>query len=373
VDVERLKWSWGLAERFGDEAALHFYSTLFLASPETRDMFPIGMAGQRDKLLRALGHIVSHVDATDQLVPFLQQLGRDHRKFGVMAEHFPAVGQALIATLAHLLDDQWTDELAEDWTDAFGVVASVMTEAAAEAAQTSPPWWEAEVIAHERRSLDVAVLQLKPHYRLPFVPGQSVAVQCHLRPRQWRYLSPANAPRPDGTIDLHVRHVPGGHVSAAIVQALRVGDVLRLGSAVGKRLTLTAGDQADLLLIAGGTGLAPLKALVEQVAAEGGRRRVHLYLGARTERDLYDLKALTQLAYEWPWLSIVPTVSDDPYASDVAQGSAVNVALHHGAWTDHEIFVCGSEDMVAGSVNTLIQRGIRPDQIRYESFQRPVS
>jgi NAD(P)H-flavin reductase/hemoglobin-like flavoprotein len=373
VDVDRLKWSWGLAERLGDEAALHFYSTLFLENPETRDMFPIGMAGQRDKLLSALGHIVSHVDATEELVPFLKQLGRDHRKFGVMAEHFPAVGQALIATLAHFLDEQWTDELAEDWAEAFGVVAGVMIEAAADAAQTTPPWWEAEVIAHERRCLDVAVLQVKPYYRLPFLPGQSVAVQCHLRPRQWRYLSPANAPRPDGTIDLHIRHVPGGQVSAAIVQTLRVGDVLRLGSAVGKRLTLTPGGRPDLLLIAGGTGLAPLKALVEQVAIEGGRRRVHLYIGARTERDLYDLKALAQLSYEWPWLSVVPTVSEDPYASDFAQGSAVDVALHHGTWTEHEIFVCGSEDMVTGTVNTLIQRGIRPDQIRYESFQRPVS
>jgi hemoglobin-like flavoprotein len=250
VDVDRLKWSWDLAEQVGDEAALHFYSTLFLANPETRDMFPIGMAGQRDKLLSALGRIVSHVDRTDELVPFLQQLGRDHRKFGVQAEHFPAVGQALIATLAHLLAEHWTEELAQDWVEAFGVVSGVMIDAATEAARTGPPWSDAEVIAHERRTLDIAVLQLKPTYRLPFVPGQSIAVQCHLRPRVWRYLSPANAPRSDGTLDFHVRHVPGGQVSAALVHALRVGDVLRLGSAVGQRLTLTGGA-ADLLMIAG--------------------------------------------------------------------------------------------------------------------------
>jgi NAD(P)H-flavin reductase/hemoglobin-like flavoprotein len=373
VDIERLRWSWGLAEQLGDEAALHFYSTLFLNNPDTREMFPLSMAGQRDKLLSALGHIVSHVDATDELVPYLQQLGRDHRKFGVAPEHFPAVGQALIATLAHFLDEQWTDELAKDWADAFEVVAGVMTAAAEQSSQTQPPWWDAEIVAHERRTFDVAVLQVKPYYVLPFVPGQSCAVQCHLRPRQWRYLSPANAPRPDGTIDLHVRHVAGGHVSAALVHTLAVGDVLRIGSAVGRRLTLTPGDQSDLLMLAGGTGLAPLKSLVEQVAAEGGRRRVHLYIGGRTERDLYDLKALTQLAYEWPWLNVVPTVSDDPYATDAAQGSVVDVALQHGTWSHHEIFICGSEVMVTGSVNALLQRGIGRDQIHYESFQRPVS
>jgi NAD(P)H-flavin reductase len=159
--------------------------------------------------------------------------------------------------LAHFLDDQWTEELSKDWTEAYGVVASVMIDAAAEATRSSPPWWDAEIVAHDRRSLDVAVLQVKPYFRLPFVPGQSVAVQCHLRPRQWRFLSPANAPRVDGTIDLHVKHIPGGHVSAAMVQALRVGDVLRLGSAVGERLTLTAGRSSDLLMIAGGHRAGP--------------------------------------------------------------------------------------------------------------------
>jgi NAD(P)H-flavin reductase len=153
---------------------------------------------------------------------------------------------------------------------------------------------------------------------------------------------------------------------------LSVGDVLRLGAAVGRRLTLSPNSRADLLMLAGGTGLAPLKSIIEQVAAEGGRRRVHLYLGARTERDLYDLKGMSQLAYDCPWLRIVPTVSDDPHAQDVAVGSVVDVALHHDSWLNHEIFVCGSEAMVMGSVNTLVQRGIAPDQIRYESFQRPV-
>jgi NAD(P)H-flavin reductase len=217
----------------------------------------------------------------------------------------------------------------------------------------------------------VAVLQVMPTYRLPKRPGQSVAVECHLRPRLWRFLSPANAPRPDGRVDLHVRHVPGGQVSAALVQAVRVGDTLRLGAAVGQRLTLAPGTERDLLLIAGGTGLAPLKAIVEQVAADGGRRRVHLFMGARTERDLYDLKAMSELAEEWAGLTVVPTVSDDAYAAQIEHGSAVEVALRHGAWPDHEVIVCGSEEMVAGSVTTLTQRGVRPDRIRFESFQRP--
>ncbi len=209
MDVPRLKQSWSLVAAHGDQVPLYFYSTLFLAYPETRQMFPTNMAGQRDRLVTALGHIVSQVDQVDRLVGFLQDLGVDHRKFAVRAEHYPAVGEALLATLRHFLADQWTDELAQDWTAAYGLVAQVMTEAAQAAEATSPPWWAAEVVGHERRAFDVAVLTLRPQYLLPFTAGQSIGVS-HPAVRSWRYYSPANAPRADGTVELHVRAAPGG-------------------------------------------------------------------------------------------------------------------------------------------------------------------
>lgn len=154
----------------GDQVPLYFYSTLFLAHPETRQMFPTNMAGQRDRLVTALGHIVSNVDQVDRLVGFLQDLGADHRKFAVRAEHYPAVGEALVATLQHFLAEQWTDELAADWTAAYGLVAQVMIEAAQAAEAVNPPWWVAEIVAHERRAFDVAVLTVRPQYLLPFTP-----------------------------------------------------------------------------------------------------------------------------------------------------------------------------------------------------------
>ena len=71
-----------------------------------------------------------------------------------------------------------------------------------------------EIVGHERRAFDVAVLTLRPQYLLPFTPGQSIGVS-HPAVRSWRYYSPANAPRADGTIELHVRAAPGGAVAPA--------------------------------------------------------------------------------------------------------------------------------------------------------------
>ena len=110
MDAQRLKDNFDQVAGQGDSVALFFYSDLFVRNPHLRDMFPIGMSGQRDKLLRALGHIVSQVDDLPTLVPFLQQLGRDHRRFGIVAEHYPHVGASLIATLRHFSGPSWTSK-----------------------------------------------------------------------------------------------------------------------------------------------------------------------------------------------------------------------------------------------------------------------
>lgn len=366
MDVVRLKQSWALVAAYGDQVPLFFYSTLFLTYPDTRQMFPTNMAGQRDRLVTALGHIVSNVDEVDQLVGFLQSLGTDHRKFDVRAEHYPAVGEALLATLQHFLGDQWTEELAADWTAAYGLVAKVMTDAAAEAENVSPPWWVGEVLAYERPAFDVAVLTVRPSYLLPFTPGQSIGVSIPTT-RTWRYYSPANAPRQDGTIELHVRAAPGGTVSSRLVYGVTVGDQVHLASPVGERLALAQAGGGDLLLIAGGTGWAPIKALVEQVATENGRRRVQLYVAARSRSELYDSEAIDKLAASYPWLTVRYVLPGGPgRAGDGAQ--VVEEVLADGDFRGSHVYICGSDSLVTAVVHGLRRAGYADRQLHHEGL-----
>ncbi|WP_406044762.1 globin domain-containing protein [Micromonospora sp. NBC_00898] len=366
MDAARLKQSWSLVAAHGDQVPLYFYSTLFLAYPETRQMFPTNMAGQRDRLVTALGHIVSHVDQVDRLVGFLQDLGADHRKFAVRAEHYPAVGEALLATLRHFLGEEWTDELAQDWAAAYGLVAQVMTEAAQAAEAVNPPWWVAEILAHERRAFDVAVLTVRPQYLLPFTPGQSIGVS-HPAVRSWRYYSPANAPRADGTLELHVRAAPGGAVSSRLVYGCAVGDQIHLAAPVGDRLMLWSAGSSDLLLLASGTGWAPVKALVEQVAAEGARRKVDLYVGARSHSEFYDNDAIDKLAASYPWLTVSYVVGMDlRRPGEFVQ--PVDRALADGDWRSRHVYICGSDEMVSHSVTALTQGGYHAGQLHHEGF-----
>jgi len=367
VDVAALKASWAQVSTLGDQAAAYFYATLFSLDPRLRGLFATSMGGQRDRLLAALGHIVSQVDETDRLVPFVEQLGRDHRRFEVRAQDYPTVGQALLYTLAYGLGPDWTEQLAADWAEAYTIVSGVMVQAATAAAeQNSPAWWDAEVIAHERRCADIAVLTVRPAQELPYRAGQSLAVESHLRPKVWRYLSPANAPRSDGTIEFHVRAVPGGQLSPALVYQCRTGDVLRLGSPIGSRLTVPPGSGPDLLLLAGGTGVAPMRAIVEQLAGGTSDRKVMLILGAATVWELYDQAAIQQLAEDLRWFQVVGVVSDDPTVE--RNGTVADAALQSGPWYDRLVYVCGSPGMVAGTCQSMLDAGYPAANIRVEQF-----
>jgi NAD(P)H-flavin reductase len=364
VDIPAMRANFARAAATGDEAPLYFYSHLFLSHPETRAMFPVSMAHQRDRLFAALGDVVARVDDLDALVPILQQLGRDHRKFGTLAAHYPAVGASLLATLEHF-DPDWTPELAKDWTEAYTLVAEVMIAAADQAAE-QPAWWDADVVAHDRRNIDVAVLRIRPRSKYDYQAGQSISLETDLRPRLWRYYSPANAPRPDGLIELHVKARDGGPVSSALVRRVGEGDILRLGPPMG-HLTLPAESDRDLLLVAGGVGLAPMKALVDQVARHGPPRRVDLFVGFRTEDAAYDAADLRKLAHENPWLTVHVAVSHDKVSS-LEQGDVGDVVLRHGPWQNREVCVAGPAPMVEDTVARLLQHGVPQQRLHSEVF-----
>lgn len=367
LDPRIVKESFAQIESVGDKAAAYFYGRLFAENPRLRALFPPGMDVQRDRLFRALTKIVWSLDSPDALAAYLGQLGRDHRKFGVRPEHYAAVGAALIATLRKFSGAAWTPAIEEAWTAAFTAAAGMMIDAAEQDADGgAPPWWIAEVVDHERRAHDIAVLTVRPGQPLPFTPGQYVTVQTARWPRVWRPFSIANAPRSDGSLRLHVRALPAGWVSGALVRHTKVGDSLLLGPALGG-MTLDPDSDRDLLLVAGGTGLSPLKAIAEQVVMSGRHRDIRLVFGARTEGELYDLADLRLLESTYPWLKVTPVVSDDP-GFDGLTGQVPDVLDGLGDWADHEVFVAGPTEMIARTVQALHELNVAPIDIHHDAF-----
>jgi len=367
LDIARLRESFARVAIHGDELPLFFYSDLFIKHPEVRELFPVSMTTQRAHLVDALVKIVSRVDSVNELAEFLQGLGRDHRKFGAAAGHYDAVGASLLATLEHFSGPAWTPELAADWKAAYELIASVMTEAAREDEQQRPAWWRGTVVAHERRTFDVSVLSVRPEPRMDYLPGQSVAIESPSRPKLWRYYSMASAPRPDGLLEFHIRLIDGGAVSMALTSSMIADTELRLGPPVGALTLSSPAPGRDLLLVAGSTGLAPLKAILEQVAALQEPPRVHLFFGARTADGLYDLDSLEKMNAQCPWLTVTPAVSADPrFAGET--GSLPDVVARHGDWSGHDAYLAGPSEMVQEAVARLASAGMAQDQIHIEDF-----
>ncbi|GAB3063383.1 ferredoxin reductase domain-containing protein [Micromonospora schwarzwaldensis] len=272
----------------------------------------------------------------------LRVLGGAYRSLGWRPWHAAAIGGALLAAPG------------VRWWRAWRLV-----ERTAARLGDGPAWWPVEVVDHDRAAEGVATMTVRPWRRLPHRPGQAVPVCTPRHPGRWRWLSPANAPRPDGTVEFHVRAV--GSVSSSLVHRVRVGEPLHLGAPADSGLELADGDD-DLLLVAGGTGLAPLRALVEHVAATPAGRRVTLIVGARTFADVYDAIALDKLQQAQDWLTIVPAFSDDPEAEPGEQGTAIGLAIHHHRPGQH-VYACGPPAMLAAARRWLPIAGVPADRL----------
>ncbi|HEY2280546.1 MAG TPA: globin domain-containing protein [Streptosporangiaceae bacterium] len=342
----------------------YFYGHLFAIEPQTRAMFPPAMDGQRKRFYQALMRIAASSDEAS-LTGYLEGLGRAHRKFGVQKEHFDAFQQALAATWQRYAPEAWTDATAAAWETLFGRASSAMIAAAERDAEQSPPWWLAEIVAHETRGPDLAVFTLQPSQPVPYLPGQHISIQTPRWPRLWRNYSVANAPRDDGTLTLHVRAVPGGLVSAALVHHVAVGDTLLLGAAAGA-MTGDILSNRDVLGLAGGTGLAPVKAIIDAMVGTPGapHREIVLYHGARYEAELYDLADLRHLERNYPWLQIIPVVSEEA-APDAIFGTIPDV-VGLSNWRDRDIYVAGPDPMIARTVSELKDRGAPEERIHYD-------
>ncbi len=136
LDVNKLETSFDLLAPRGEELVEVFYRNLFAAAPEVRPLFAkTDMKRQRAMLLAALVLLRNSLRDLDALVPKLHAMGARHAGYGVTPEMYPLVGQVLLASMAELAGDAWSADLADAWSDAYGVVASTMLDGAGAAQQ----------------------------------------------------------------------------------------------------------------------------------------------------------------------------------------------------------------------------------------------
>lgn len=263
---------------------------------------------QAKRLMTAIGFVLDHLEDWDRAQRFLEQLARDHRKYGVEAAHYDLAGRALVAAFRTYNGPVWTRQLEEGWRDISILISASMAIGAN--SDKSQPYWEATVVGHRRVLDDLAIVRLQSESPIPYQAGQYVPVSIPQRPKMWRYLSPAIPTNPYGEIEFHVRKVRTGWVSPGIVNETQVGDKWLIAGPLGG-LHVERNSGRDVLMIGSGTGIAPLRAQLIEMGRRGTNPRVHFFIGGRYPCDLYDVENMWQLSLSNPWLTVVPVCENE--------------------------------------------------------------
>lgn len=238
-------------------------------------------------------------------------------------------------------------------------------------ADLQPRTLPCRIDALDRPAPDVAVVRLRlpPTAALRHLAGQYVDVigKGGLR----RSYSIANAPDDSGKLELHVRRVDDGVMSGYWFGPARVGDLLRLHGPLGTFfLRDTAG--LHLVLLATGTGIAPIKALLGELALRPPAqqpRSVSLFWGNRTEADLYCLPDTLPLPAHVPALHYTPVLSRAGAAWTGARGHVQRVLLQRPfPWAETVVYACGSAAMIDSARTELAQAGLPARRFLSDAF-----
>jgi ferredoxin-NAD(P)+ reductase (naphthalene dioxygenase ferredoxin-specific) len=224
---------------------------------------------------------------------------------------------------------------------------------------------KATVCSVEALTPDVRRLVLKPARPLAWSPGQHAQLQ--FTPGLVRPYSMAGLDS-DGSLEFHVRVAPGGRVSGHVAHALQPGDAVKVSGPLGTAYLRRRHD-GPMLCVAGGTGLAPILSILRGAVACGMHNPVHLYLGARSQREVYGLEALAALQRVHPALKLHVVVASGGDRRTQRSGlvtDAIDADLRDLAgW---RAYLFGSPPMVEAATVLARRKGIEPARISAEAF-----
>jgi CDP-4-dehydro-6-deoxyglucose reductase len=214
------------------------------------------------------------------------------------------------------------------------------------------------------------VLRVPAVESMEFLAGQYLEVLLDEGLR--RSYSVANAPNADGRIELHVRHVPGGRFSEALFGGMREGALLKIEGPLGRFIYQTGTE--PVIFIAGGTGFAPIKAMLAQALAEDSARALHLYWGARDAAGVYEEALVRRWAAHYPRLTVHAVLSEAPDAPAPYRSGWVHTAVleDHPDLTPFAIYAAGPPAMIAAIGSSFPAHGARPEQLSLDSFDYAV-
>ncbi|MGG0755800.1 NO-inducible flavohemoprotein [Brevibacillus laterosporus] len=392
--IQIIKSTVPVLEKHGIDITKRFYQLLFTKHPELLNIFNHAnqkQGRQQTALANAVYAAAQYIDKLETIIPVVKQIGHKHRSLGIKAEHYPIVGENLLAAIKDVLGDLATDEILQAWAEAYGVIADAFIGVEAEfykqAEQQQGGWEGFRAFKVDRKVKESDVIT--SFYLVPqdgeaialFEPGQYVSVKVDIPGEEnthFRQYSLSDAPgkpyyrisvkREDGKQDQ-----PAGKVSVYLHEQIQQGDVLLLSAPAGD-FVLDQKDDRPVVLISGGVGLTPLVSMLNTLVETNPNRQVTFIHAAQNGQVHAMREHVEELALKHSQLS-VHWCYDNPTDLDRA-----TKAFHKEGYVDlstleqmvpskdASFYFCGPTPFMKALYQTLKEYQIAEADIHFEFF-----
>jgi Na+-transporting NADH:ubiquinone oxidoreductase subunit F len=221
-------------------------------------------------------------------------------------------------------------------------------------------------LTHDIKEVKMKILNSK---KISFSPGQYIQFKIP-GTDEYRAYSVASPPYIDDNIELTIRLVPGGLCSTYVHKGLEKSDKLTFTGPFGD-FYLREDTDRDIIAIAGGCGMAPIRSIIYHLAKKGMPRKLFYFFGARTKKDLFYTEELREIERKYPNFKYIPALSEpirhDKWEGDV--GLITQVAEKYiDEKRENEAYLCGPPPMIDAAAKVLTRKGVLPENIYYDKF-----
>ncbi|WP_178022836.1 NO-inducible flavohemoprotein [uncultured Paenibacillus sp.] len=387
--IEVIKSTVPVLEVHGQTITKTFYQTMFKNHPELLNVF--NHANQRQgkqptALANAVYAAAAHIDRLEEILPVVRGIAQKHRALGIQPEHYPIVGENLLAAIKTVPGDAATEEILDAWGKAYGVIAdvfiSVEAEMYREAEEKKGGWrgFRRFIVDRKIKESDVITsFYLKPEDGqaiASYEPGQYITVRVKPEGQEFthlRHYSLSTAPgqpyyrisvkREDAADDR-----PAGVVSTYLHTRIGEGDVLELSAPAGD-FTLDPSQNLPLVLLSGGVGLTPMVSMLETALQSGAKRDIVYVHAARSVQHHAMKEHIAELARTHDNLRAY-TVYETPETGESSDKTGyIDLPwLKTVAEADSDFYFCGPVPFMKAVRRALKDWGVPDERIHFEFF-----
>lgn len=388
--IDQIKGSVELLRNEGEAITARFYEILFERNPELKNIF--NMSNQRkngdNRQSRALADAIfayaSNIDTPENLTAAVTRIANKHASLMIKPEHYPLVGEALLTALCDHLNVGMKHPVIEAWATAYGVLADIFIKAEEDIYRTNEAadgGWRGfrrfRIDRIVRESALVRSFYLRPvdgGKITPYKPGQYVGVKFDLAGhdrteiRQYSLSDSPDASLHGGYYRITVkeeRNKTPGVVSSYLHRHARVGDVLELSPPVGD-FYLKGESEKPVVLISGGVGITPMKAMLKALIADGKASAVTFIHCARNYDEHTMHGAVSELAERegFNYYSVYEQDETGDYLGRLSDDMLAGMGIDFAA----DFYFCGPVPFMKHVADLLLARGVARSQLNFEVF-----